>query len=86
MQEWLDECAMELERLKSRADQDGGETKSSIARLERVFQEREEDEDSELADLWDGATLDPDRGYLTGDAVVDAWEREFARTGKMPEF
>jgi hypothetical protein len=89
LQEWLDECATELERLRQRVR--NGDTaegiNTAVSRLERIFAEHREDgegEDDDLGDPWETDQLDPNRGYLTGDPVVDKWEREFARTGKLP--
>lgn len=88
LQDWLDECAITLERLKRKVEQgeaSGGEINAMIARLERVFADDEAEEDGELGDPWEGEKIDPNRGYMTGDPVADRWEREFARTGRPPE-
>jgi hypothetical protein len=84
LQYHLDEQASEIHRLRGQLEQKGQDPdlEARIRRMERLFSGFGD----ELQDLESDEQLDFDKAYYTGDPVVDALERQFAKTGEVPDF
>jgi hypothetical protein len=84
IREYYEDLADELVRLRDqreKATRHDAEAEARIANLERLFSGT----DDELEDLDADGGLDFDRGYYTGDPVADEWERQWQRTGRIPD-